>query len=175
MVRSQGFRQDPCEKAHVCSTELQRGRSKPRAQIIRRLTLESGRWDGARTAVGENAGASRAARFALTCPARVSLPSWVVRVARLLPCWLSAPQTCVLRQSWAKGSPVLSYPKRSHSITSATSDSPVYPHSSLNACVCSVVSDSLQSHGQQPARLLGPYDFPGKNTGLGHRFPIQGM
>ena len=72
-------------------------------------------------------------------------------------------------------SPVLSYPKRSHSITSATSDSPVYPHSSLNACVCSVVSDSLQSHGQQPARLLGPYDFPGKNIGLGHRFPIQGM
>ena len=102
-VQSQGFRQDPCEKAHVCSTQLQRGRSKPRAQIIRRLTLESGRWDGARTAAGENAGASRAARFALTCPARVSLPSWVVRVARLLPCWLGAPQTRVLRQSWAKG------------------------------------------------------------------------
>ena len=31
----------------------------------------------------------------------------------------------------------------------------------------SVMSDSLQSHGLQPARLLCPWDFPGKNTGMG--------
>ena len=30
-----------------------------------------------------------------------------------------------------------------------------------------VVSDSLQPHGLQPTRLLCPWDFPGKRTGLG--------
>jgi len=32
---------------------------------------------------------------------------------------------------------------------------------------CSVVSDSLQPHGLQPTRLLHPWDFPGKSTGVG--------
>ena len=31
----------------------------------------------------------------------------------------------------------------------------------------SVVSDSLQPHGLQPTRLLRPWDFPGKSTGVG--------
>jgi len=35
---------------------------------------------------------------------------------------------------------------------------------------CSVVSDSLWPHGLQPTRLLHPWDFPGKSTGVGcHR------
>ena len=32
---------------------------------------------------------------------------------------------------------------------------------------CSVVSDSSWSHGLQPTRLLHPWDFPGKSTGVG--------
>ena len=31
----------------------------------------------------------------------------------------------------------------------------------------SVVSDSLRLHGLQPTRLLHPWDFPGKSTGVG--------
>ena len=31
----------------------------------------------------------------------------------------------------------------------------------------SVVSDSLRPHGPQPTRLLHPWDFPGKSTGVG--------
>ena len=31
----------------------------------------------------------------------------------------------------------------------------------------SVVSDSLRLHGLQPTRLLCPWDFPGKSTGVG--------
>ena len=31
----------------------------------------------------------------------------------------------------------------------------------------SVVSDSSQPHGLQPTRLLHPWDFPGKSTGVG--------
>ena len=35
---------------------------------------------------------------------------------------------------------------------------------------CSVVSDSSRPHGLQPTRLLHPWDFPGKSTGVGcHR------
>ena len=38
---------------------------------------------------------------------------------------------------------------------------------------CSVVSDSLQPHGLQPTRLLCPWNFPGKNTGVGCHFLFQ--
>ena len=43
-------------------------------------------------------------------------------------------------------------------------------------------ADSSQPHGLQPTRLLHPWDFPGKSTGVGchhllppavHKFPIQ--
>ena len=39
----------------------------------------------------------------------------------------------------------------------------------------SVVSDSLQPHGLQPARLLCPWDFPHKNTGVSCHFLLQGI
>ena len=38
-----------------------------------------------------------------------------------------------------------------------------------------VESDSLQSHGLEPARLLCPGDFPGKNPGVGCHSLLQGM
>ena len=44
-------------------------------------------------------------------------------------------------------------------------------------CYClshSVVSDSLWSHGLQPASLLCPWDSPGKNTGVGCHALLQG-
>ena len=41
--------------------------------------------------------------------------------------------------------------------------------------VCSVVSDSLQPHGLQPARLLCLRNFSGKNTGVGCHFLLQGI
>ena len=38
----------------------------------------------------------------------------------------------------------------------------------------SVMSNSSQPHGLQPTRLLCPWDFPGKSTGVGcHRFLWQ--
>ena len=44
------------------------------------------------------------------------------------------------------------------------------------ACqVTSVVSDSVQPHGLQPTRLLRPWDSPGKNTGVGCHFLLQGL
>ena len=40
---------------------------------------------------------------------------------------------------------------------------------------CSVASDSLQPHGPQPTRVLCPWDFPGKNTGVGCHALLQGI
>ena len=51
-------------------------------------------------------------------------------------------------------------------------------------CCCLVAKSTLtclQSHGLLPARLFCPWDFSGKNTGVGHHFllqeifPIQGL
>ena len=47
----------------------------------------------------------------------------------------------------------------------------------LLTCVCarSVVSDSLRPCGLELARLLGPWNPPGKNTGVGGHFLLQGL
>ena len=49
--------------------------------------------------------------------------------------------------------------------------------SELCVCVCvcvnSVMSNSLWPHGLWPARILCPWDFPGKNTGVGCPFLLQ--
>ena len=48
-------------------------------------------------------------------------------------------------------------------------------------CVCvrehSVMSNSFQPHGLTPTRLLGtfPWNFPGKNTGVGCHLLLQGI
>ena len=41
--------------------------------------------------------------------------------------------------------------------------------------VASVVSDSLRPNGLYPARLLCPWDSPGKNTGVGCHALLQGI
>ena len=35
------------------------------------------------------------------------------------------------------------------------------------------MSDSVQPHRQEPTRLACPWDFPGKNTGVGYHFLLQ--
>ena len=54
-----------------------------------------------------------------------------------------------------------------------------FEHYSASMCCCcwvtSVVSDSVQPHRQQPTRLPCPWDFPGKNTGVGCHFLLQCM
>ena len=37
------------------------------------------------------------------------------------------------------------------------------------------MSNSLQPYGLEPAWLLCPWDFPGKNTGVGCHFLLQGI
>ena len=40
---------------------------------------------------------------------------------------------------------------------------------------CSAASDSLRLHGMQPTRLLCPWNFPGRNTGVRCPFLLQGI
>ena len=47
--------------------------------------------------------------------------------------------------------------------------------SHIHCDVCSVVSDSLPAHRLQPTRLLCPWDFPDKDTGVGCHFHLQGI
>ena len=49
------------------------------------------------------------------------------------------------------------------------------PKGFLCVCVCSVVSSSLQPHGLYPIRLLCPWNFPGKNTGVDCHALLQGI
>ena len=37
------------------------------------------------------------------------------------------------------------------------------------------MSDSVRPHRRQPTRLPHPWDFPGKNTGVGCHFLLQSM
>ena len=39
----------------------------------------------------------------------------------------------------------------------------------------SVMPDSLRPHGLQPSRLFCPWDFPGKDIGVGCHFLLQGI
>ena len=54
---------------------------------------------------------------------------------------------------------------------------PRFPLTMRYACVLShsVVSDSFWPYGLQPARFLCPWNFPGKNTGVGCHALLQGI
>ena len=47
----------------------------------------------------------------------------------------------------------------------------------LHGCCCfvTVMSNTLRPHGLSPPRFLCPWDFPGKNTGVGCHFLCQCM
>jgi len=51
------------------------------------------------------------------------------------------------------------------------------PHATKNSCMLSlsVVSDSLRPHGLWFTRLLCPWNFPSKNTGVDCHFLFQGI
>ena len=46
-------------------------------------------------------------------------------------------------------------------------------YAAATAKSASVVSDSVQPHRRQPTRLPRPWDYPGKNSGVGCHFLLQ--
>ena len=77
----------------------------------------------------------------------------------------SCPTLCDPIDSSSPGSPVPGFSRKEHwsglPFSSPTHESEKWKWSP------SVLSDSQQPHGLQPTRLLCPWDFPGKNTGVG--------
>ena len=70
----------------------------------------------------------------------------------------------LLSTPWVLSSPVTGSLLNSETQTTAA----VYnPSSEKWKWSRSVVSNSSRPHGQQPTRLLRPWDFPGKSTGVG--------
>ena len=73
---------------------------------------------------------------------------------------------------------------RAHTLRSllgATGEKPAHHNQHLvqpinNVCLAAQLCPTLvQPHRLQPARLLCPWDFPGKNTGVGCHFLLQGI
>ena len=59
-----------------------------------------------------------------------------------------------------------------------TFSSPLPPKKKNTMCavlVHSVLSGSFRPHGLEPSRLFCPWDSPGKNTGVGCHFLLQGI
>ena len=69
-----------------------------------------------------------------------------------------------------QASPSLGFSRQEH-WSGLPFPSPMHESKTWKWC-CSVVSDSPQPHGLLPTRLLHPWNFPGKSTGVGcHCFP----
>ena len=77
----------------------------------------------------------------------------------------SCPTLCDPIDGSRPGSPFLGFSRQEH-WSGLPFPSPVH-ESEKSKSSRSVVSDSSQPHGLQPSRLLCPWDFPGKSTGVG--------
>ena len=62
-----------------------------------------------------------------------------------------------------------------HFTSKNTNHNKVYIKHHVCVCECSVMLDSSPPHELWPARVLCPWNFPGKNTGVGSRFLLQGI
>ena len=83
-------------------------------------------------------------------------------------------RTCILALHW------ISHPHTKGALSSGIRNTGHRPFQGLCKVLrvfvsCSVMSDSVWPHGLRPARLLCPWGFPGKNTGVGCHFLLQGI
>ena len=63
---------------------------------------------------------------------------------------------------------------RNGQVVLATGWMPQLPFLVVCALSFSVMSGSVPSHGPEPSRLLCPWNFPSKNTGVGHHSSSRG-
>ena len=89
------------------------------------------------------------------------------------PCWFSRTSEQTSSWHWLSGkSPGVAWKQRSESTVFS------FPRVGSVLCAvlsCSVVSEFLWPVGLEPAQLLCPWDFSGKNTEVGSYFLLQGI
>ena len=104
-------------------------------------------------------------------PGRYALESWNRKDATAQR--LQLPKITQLTQSWIWKQVLICFQKKKNYLL----------HWGVKSCtmrwLCvhsrSVMSSSFQPHGLQPNRLSCPWNFPGKNTGVGCYFLLQGI
>ena len=101
------------------------------------------------------------------------LPYW--HAAAAAKSLQSCPTLCDPRDGSPPGSPVPGILQARTLEWVAISFSNAWKEKEKSKWSCSVMSDSMQPHGLQPARLLCPWGFPSKNTGVGCHFLLQGI
>ena len=90
---------------------------------------------------------------------------WFISSHFLLSCF-SHVRLCVTPQTEAhQAPPSLGFSRQEH-WSGLPFPSPMHEREKWKWS-CSVMSNSLRPHGLQPTRLLHPWDFPGKSTGVG--------
>ena len=92
-------------------------------------------------------------------------PSSQVLAAAAAKSLQSCPTLCDPIGGSPPGSPSLGFSRQEH-WSGLPFPSPMHESEKWKWCR-SVVSDSSQPHGLRPTRLLRPWDFPGKSTGVG--------
>ena len=93
--------------------------------------------------------------------------SLIASIAAAAKSLQSCPTLCDPIDDSPPGSPSLGFSRQEH-WSGLPFPSPMHESEKWKGSR-SVVSDSLWPHGLQPTRLLRPWDFPGKSTGVGCR------
>ena len=103
-----------------------------------------------------------------------SLKNLINRLLLLLLSHFSRVRLCVTLQTAAYQAPLsLGFSRQEH-WSGLPFPSPMH-ESEKWKWSRSVMSNSSRPHGLQPTRLLGPWDFPGKSTGVGCHVILQGI
>ena len=101
-----------------------------------------------------------------TCPSGNSWFTYFWSLLLLLLSHFSCVRLCVTPQMAAHQAPSsLGFSRQEH-WSGLPFPSPMH-ESEKWKWSCSVVSDPQRAHGLQPSRLLHPWDFPGRSTGVG--------
>ena len=135
-------------------------------------------WKGPMQCRGPEAKTYLAAGWICLCPQQSPLPPWVLKAVESTEQWprfwgsTAFLPTQVLHK-WLEARSLHSRTAVNAQKTQLLSKALVYLTDLSESISCSIVSDSLWPHGLYSTKLLCPWDFPGKNTGVSYHSLLQ--
>ena len=126
---------------------------------------ESEKWKGSRSVVSDSSRPHGLQPTRLLRPWEFPGKS-IGMVCHFLFCYIACAAAAKSLQAAHQASPSLGF-SRQEDWSGLPFPSPMH-ESEKWKWIRSVMSDSLRPHGLQPTRLLHPWDFPGKSTGVGY-------
>ena len=90
---------------------------------------------------------------------------------------MSLPSPALAGRFFTTATPEISYCREGSGNCICKGPDSLYIYYINSYTVCEVTQSclTLQSHGLQPTKLLSPWNFPGKSTGVGCHFLLQGI